>query len=199
MLLSRSVAGCSVAVLVAIFALRCYLTYPVFNDTKDEAVHIAAGLEIWHNGRYTIDRQHPPLARMAIGLGARLGRLPYGNPGALWATSNVDAYWRTLKAARMVNLIFVLPLFLGGYLWGKRLYGPAAGLAATALASMCPNLLAHAAVATVDFGAVATSSIAAFYFWKWSREPGTRSSVQSAVTFGLAVLTKFSALIFVPA
>ena len=199
MLISRSFAAGFVALLAVIFALRCHSTYGVFNDTKDEAVHIASGLELWHSGRYTVDLQHPPLARLAFGLTARLAGLRYASPRALWAAGGVDSYWRTLAAARMGNLIFVPLLLWYVFIWGRQLYGPAAGLLAAALASLSPNLLAHAALATVDFGAATTSFIAAYYFWRWSREPGSRNCLKAALAFGVAALTKFSALVFVPA
>ncbi|MBI3696163.1 MAG: glycosyltransferase family 39 protein, partial [Acidobacteria bacterium] len=177
---SRRLVASSIAILVVLFVLRCYSTYRVFNDTKDEAVHISSGLEVWDHGRYRVDVQHPPLARLAIGLSARLAGLRYASPGDLWKAGGVD-YWRTLSAARLGNLIFVPLLLSYIYLWGRRLYGPVPGLAAAALASLCPNLLAHASLATVDFGAATTSFISAYYFWRWSREPGPRNCLKTAV------------------
>lgn len=199
MLVSRRFAAGSIALLSVVFIWRCHSTYRVFNDTKDEAVHIASGLEIWQTGQYTIDPPNPPLTRMLFALFAHAAGLRYSNPRVLWAPGNVEFYWRSLSAVRTGNLIFVPFLLAYIYIWGRQLYGPGAGLAAAALASLCPNLLAHASLATVDFGATTTGFISAYYFWRWNREPGLGRAVAAAMTFALAVLAKFSALVFLPA
>jgi hypothetical protein len=59
--------------LLAVFVLRVTDTYSEFNGTYDEGLHISAGIEFYQDYRYTIHRQHPPLAPLAVGL------LPYLN------------------------------------------------------------------------------------------------------------------------
>ena len=114
---SSRLIGCSLAALTLVFALRCYSTYRVFNDTKDEAAHIASGLEVWDRGRYTIDLQHPPLARLALGLAALLGGLHASGVHDLWATGSVDSYWRTLTAAREHPILKSRGYFLRSFCW----------------------------------------------------------------------------------
>ncbi|HYM12678.1 MAG TPA: hypothetical protein VEU62_18210, partial [Bryobacterales bacterium] len=60
------------AALILLFCFRCYRTYRVFNDTADEAAHIACGLEMVQTGRYTIEAQHPPLGRVLLAVPAWL-------------------------------------------------------------------------------------------------------------------------------
>src|SRR5262245_38764035 len=65
--LIRTKARCLVLfVLLAAFVVRIALTYHVFNDTVDEQIHIMAGLEYLQTGRYDLEVQHPPLARIAM-------------------------------------------------------------------------------------------------------------------------------------
>ncbi|MBI3694177.1 MAG: glycosyltransferase family 39 protein [Acidobacteria bacterium] len=197
--------GCALALLIGLFGLRCFRTWRVFNDTTDESGHIACGLEVWQTGRYTLETQHPPLAHMVLALPPFLAGLRQSeenrrtNHHLLWTTSEPEFYWRTLSLARFGNLIFA-PFLVGYvYVWGRALYGPAAGLGAAALASLSPNLLAHASLATLDFGAAVTTLAAAYHFWRWSREPGLRNCLLAALAFGVAVLVKLSAVFFVPA
>ncbi len=192
-------AWLAVAAMTCLFAVRCHGTYHVFNDTIDEAIHIASGLELWQTGKYTINIRHPPLARAAIALPPYLGGLRETWPEPLWSGTFRETYWRALALARCGNLVFV-PFLLGYvFLWGKQLYGPEAGLAAALVASLCPNLLGHASLATVDFGEVAAGFVCAYYAWRWSEEPTPRNAAVAGATFGVALLVKFSAAGFLPA
>jgi hypothetical protein len=193
------------AALILLFGARCARTYRVFNDTIDESAHIAAGLEIWENHRYTAENQHPPLGRMVVGLPAYLAGLRQSEEQrradlhTLWKGSSPEFYWRTLTFARLGNLIYVPFLLVYVYRWGSQLYGTAAGLGAATLASLCPNLLAHASLATIDFAAATAIFVSAYYCWLWSRDPTLRNCILVAVSFAIASVIKFSALVFIPA
>ncbi len=184
--------------LALVFSARSVLTHRVFNDTADEAVHINCGLELWQWGRYRSEPQHPPLARALLALPPYLAGLRYDQRHAIWDNASRDFYWRTLSLARTGNLVFVPFLLVYVYLWGRRMSGATSGLAAAALVSLSPNLLAHASLATLDFGAATTIFIAAYYLWRWSLEPTRRLAVAAGVCCALAVLTKFSALVVLP-
>lgn len=192
------------AALLAVFSGRIALTYRIFNDTFDEVSHITAGLEVLQRRSYTIEAQHPPLARVVVAL------LPYYFAGLRmtpfnelwghgpWAQRDLAFYWRSLALARAGNLLFVVILFYFIYRWSSMLFGPRAGVMALVLAVCCPTLLAHAGLATLDIGATATILMAAYFFWRWSEQPGWRYCLASAVAFSLAALAKFSALVFLP-
>ncbi len=201
---SRWVAGCVITALISLSALRCYKTYRVFNDTADESSHIGAGLDILQTGSYATDYVQPPLARVALALPAywmglrRSDQERQLSHHALWTRASREFYWKTLAAARAGNLIFLPFLIAYVYVWAKQLYGRVAGLAASALTSFSPNLLAHASLATVDFGAAATIFIAAYYLWRWAQKAGARHCAAAAAACGIAVLVKFSALFFLP-
>ncbi len=190
--------------LLLLFLGRVVATYPVFSNTTDEPAHVAAGVEYWQYGVYDFEAQHPPLARAAIGL------LPYMVAGLrleppismmshyAWGGHDRTYYWVTLSLARAGNLLFAALLFWVVYRWSALLYGRRAALAACFLLICCPNILAHSGLATLDIGAAATTVLAAFCFWQWSQNPGWRWCLASAVCFSLAVLTKFSAIGFLP-
>ena len=58
-------------VLIAACAARVASTYFVFNDVVDENVHLSGGLEYLQHHRYSIEVNHPPLARIVLAV------LPY--------------------------------------------------------------------------------------------------------------------------
>lgn len=56
-----------IAELIAIPLLRIIATNAVFSQTSDEPIHIATGLEWLTTGKYDLDVEHRPLARIAFG------------------------------------------------------------------------------------------------------------------------------------
>ncbi len=189
--------SCWLAALTVLFCWRCYRTFDIFSNTADEPAHIACGLEVWQSGRYTLEPQHPPLARVILALPAYLAGLRQ-NDLRIWGRDDLAFYWRTLRLARMGNLFFAPFLLVGVYWWARDLYDSAAGLAAATIVGLCPHLLAHASLATLDFGAAVTTFLAAYCFWRWSLARGLGSCLLAAAAFAVAVATKFSALFFLP-
>ena len=188
------------ALLAAQFAWRSWRTHRIFNDTADEEIHIACGLEVWELRKYRIEPQHPPLARVVLAALPHLYTQRARVHGTWWQSEDEEFYWRTLSLARLGNLAFFPFLLLYANRWARALYGPWAGLGAAFLVAVCPNLLAHASLATLDFGAATAIFAAAYHLWRWSREPTrTALSLDAAIVFGLAALTKFSALFLAPA
>lgn len=74
-----------------------------------------------------------------------------------------------------------------------------AALIALLIAASDPNLLAHAALATTDFGLVAGAVCATFALWWWLAHPSKagRAIVAGAV-FALLQNIKFTAVLFIP-
>ncbi len=191
-------------VLLALLLGRIVLTYRVFNDTIDESGHLRAGLEILERGTYTYEAQHPPLARFVITLlPYYAGGLRAGGHDKLWGqgpwgTGTPESFWKTLGLARAGNLLFAVVLFWVVCRWAKDLWGEQAGWGAGLLLACCPNVIGHAGLATLDIGATATTTLALYCFWRWSREAGWRWCLASAGAIGVACLSKISAAFFLP-
>ena len=60
----------------AFAVLRIRATHHVFSPTTDEPVHLAAGYEYLTQHKYTIDSEHPPLARAVLALPLASTRTP---------------------------------------------------------------------------------------------------------------------------
>ncbi len=190
------------ASLLAVFLLRIGLTWRVFNDTTDEGGHIVAGLAFLERGVYDIEAEHPPLGRLAVAAlpywlaGLRLGDQNALWSGGVWSRREPAYYWLTLALARAGNVVFAVILFLVVYRWSCLLYDRRTALVACVLVICCPNVLAHASVATVDMAVTATVLLAAFCLWRWAENPGWLGALGAGGAVGLAALSKYSAPFF---
>jgi hypothetical protein len=191
-------------VLVAIGSLRIVSTYNVFSHTADEPAHLAAGLEWLSKGVYRYEAQHPPLARVAAALGPYLDGLRTDDNPDMWreglAILYRDGHYdRTLALARLGILPFFWLACLVVYLWGKRYLGEPGTVFAVLCFTLLPPILAHAGLATTDMALTATVSASFLAAMVWLDRPGPVHSLLLGVMTGIAVLSKFSALAFLPA
>jgi hypothetical protein len=200
----RAWYGIAAVFIVCIAVARIVSTYAEFTATFDEPFHIACGMQLLRQGIYTIELQHPPLARLLVALGPYAAGLQppaagdavqLGN-GILYAGGR---YERNLMLARLGTLPFFLLACAVVWFWSHRLGGQRAALVSLLLFSLLPPVLAHAALATTDMACAATVCLALFCFALWVDEPGLRRSLALGVATGLAVASKFSALVFLPA
>lgn len=182
--------------------------YPLYSHTMDEPAHIMAGLEWLDRGTYTAEHMHVPLARILAALGPWIdgARVPAGWNGDLpWAGVEVlmdgdgERYRLRLTLARLG----LLPLFLIGIaatgLLARRIGGPVAGLLAAVLFAVTPPVMTNAMIATTDL-AVASLIVATIWAFvaRWDR-PDMRLAAVLGLAGALAVGSKLTALIYLPA
>ncbi|HWC96884.1 MAG TPA: glycosyltransferase family 39 protein [Candidatus Sulfopaludibacter sp.] len=205
--LNRHSLVCAIG-LVLLATVRIAATYTVFNHTYDEPAHIACGMEWLDRGTYTWEPQHPPLSRVAVALGPyllgiRAPELPKGNtPIFLEGREILDSghhYDLTLALARAGILPFFWIACAVVFWWGRRYFSPAIGVAALALFSFLPTILAHAGLATTDMALTAFLSATFLCGMIWLEEPTPRHAIWFGASAGLMVLSKFSCLVFLPA
>jgi len=185
--------------------LRIAATYRVFNQTWDEPAHIAAGLEWLERGEYTFEPLHPPLARVVFALGPLLAgaRLTPGEPNPWVQTAHFLGtgadYRRMLALARAGNLAFFLIAGVAVFLLTRRAVGAWPAVVAILLFTTMPPVLAHAGFATTDLALVAGVAATLVAFIGWLDQPDLRRGVLLGAIVGGTLLTKFSAILFVPA
>jgi hypothetical protein len=192
------------ALLIVLAIARVSATYAVFSHTYDEPLHIAAGMELLDRGTYTYEEQHPPLARLAVALGPYLLGARSHWESSLWDEGNAILYsgadyLELLSVARAGVLPFMALLILATAAWAARDFGWRASLAAALLVSTLPPILAHAGLATTDLPLTATLTVALALLVDWMNQPRVRTGACVGVAAGLAVMTKLSALAFLPA
>lgn len=200
----RATIAAGLALVVVVAGARVAATWTVFSATADETQHIAGGIQ-WLEGRSDLWRTqqlphvmgNPPLARIFVGLGPYLNGvrdtalrdLLYAGPGA-----EVN-----LVAARRGTLPFLVLLVVLVWATTRRLFGDAAALAAAAAVSTVPAVLGHAGLATTDVAAAAMFMLAFLAFARWLERPTPGRAAALGLAFGLAFVTKMSAMTLLPA
>lgn len=190
-------------ILLAIASLRVVSTYSVFSNTYDEPEHLACGMEWLTQGTYHYEPKHPPLARVAAAIGPWLdGRRSLGLP-SMWEEGPAilaedGRYDRTLFLARLGELPFLWLACLVVYLWGRRCLGGAGAVLAVLLFSNLPSVLAHAGLVTNDMALTATVGAAFLAGLCWCERPTPGRALLFGGATGLALLSKVSALAFLP-
>lgn len=194
----------AVALLVVVAVVRLATTYRVFSQTVDEPTHVACGFEWLTTRGYALDPEHPPLARIAFALGAKLD-------GARWREDlgrvqrgtellyRDDSYRRNLFLARLGNLPFFLVGLVAVWAWTRRLFGDPAAIVAAALFSALPPVLGHAGLATTDMPAAATVVAALYAFDVWLSTSTPRHAAILGLAIAAGLLSKFSFLLYFPA
>ncbi len=190
--------------LVAIGTGRIVSTYRVFSHTIDEPDHLAAGMELLTTGKYRYEDQHPPLARVFGAIGPFLaGERWRGGPQSYREGYRIlgwDVHYdRILALGRAGILPFFWTACLVVYLWAQRAAGPGAALTAVFFFTTLPPVLAHASLITTDMALACWTGAAALAALYWADRPGDGRTAVLGVIAGLAFLSKFSALLFVPA
>jgi hypothetical protein len=204
---------------------RIISTYTVYSQTYDEAFHLAAGFEWLDRHRYTLDIQHPPLARVAAALGPYLSGLrlshapePPKQGGEVCPTFeayignlsialkegndilNADnRYDRNLSLARLGILPFYILAAVLVFVWGRVFFGPAAAAVSVLLFTHLPPVLAHAGLVTTDTALAALACAALLSFVHFLDRPTVKWSLLLGLTTGLTALSKLSAVLYLPA
>ena len=191
-------------VIVAVGVGRIVATYRHLSATFDEPVHLESGIEWIQFGRLTVNQMHPPLSRAIIAAGPYLDGVRWQDQPD-WKTEGIAElhaggdYWRTLSLARAGVLPFFVIAVVATWWLGRRIFGQEVGLASAAALSMVPPFLAHAGLATTDLAVAALTPVVIAAGIRWLGRPTLGATVRLGVVCGLAVLLKFSALVFVPA
>jgi 4-amino-4-deoxy-L-arabinose transferase-like glycosyltransferase len=185
---------------------RIAATYPVFSATFDEPAHIAAGMQLLDKDEFTYEALHPPLARVAAALGPYLADYHSQNGGDMWIEGRRIFYGRAghpdfgmLTLARLGVLPFFVACLAIIWVWTDRYVGPVEGALAVIVLGNLPVFLAHAGLATTDAPFAATFAAAFFAFLLWFERPSAARGLLLGAAVALAVCTKLSALLFLPA
>ncbi|MCX6628692.1 MAG: glycosyltransferase family 39 protein [Candidatus Solibacter sp.] len=190
--------------LIVLASLRIVSTYSEISPTWDEPGHMACGLQYLAQHVYRYEAQHPPLARVMSALGPYLaGARPMGIKNQ--DQEGVAVMYRDGNPARMLTRmrLGILPFFVVAalvvWLWGRRHFGNAAAALATGLFTLVPTVLAHGGVATTDMPLTACLPAAFFALLLWAEEPTWKYSLLLGAVTALAVVSKFTALGYLPA
>jgi len=163
--------------------------------TFDEPFYTAKGLTHWRTGSY---RELMRAGTMPLPVDVQT--LPLylweRERGSAWDAR--DDLPQLLPIARKMNLIFWWLLLVNTFRFALLLGGPRCACLAVGLLGFEPNFLAHACLATTDIAIAAAVMTAAFQFLKHRESAWFRRVGVPGFWYGIALLCKASALLFVP-
>ena len=207
-------------ILASIGVYRIILTYKIFSHTFDEPADIACGLEWLDRGTYLYGPDHPPLARIAVALGPYFAgiRLSETQLRLLRKIESNEIKWRgdhrwtagkeilhsnnrysyNLSLSRLGNIPFFLMLISVAWLWSRKLFGDISALLTLFFITSIPSILGHSGLATTDIALTSLCFSGIYVFKLWLELPSYRRCILLGLTWGLAAIAKFSALLFLP-
>jgi 4-amino-4-deoxy-L-arabinose transferase-like glycosyltransferase len=204
---------------LTIFALA-YVTLQLtrathLSATWDEPIHLTAGYAAVAERDFRVDPTHPPFMRAWAALPLLV--LPHATLDTtaidqarprdwltggyafardfLYGTPDAD---RLLLAARAMVVLWGVVLGLLVFAWAYEWLGLPGAALALVLYALEPNLGAHAALVTTDFGITVFVFGAAYFLWRVSQRVTRRDVALLAACVALAAVTKFSAVLLIP-
>lgn len=181
--------------------------------TNDEIVHIPSGYIALTTGDFRPNNEQPPLPKLLAALPLLPLHLtvpppssePWDDPAGR-ATAHASAFWEANRGqfaaisfwARVPAIGLTLLLGWLIFAYGRTLFGARAALLALALYSVEPTVLAHGRVVHTDLPAALGFFLGAFATHAYLRAPSARRAMLLGAAVGVALLTKFSLLVFAP-
>jgi hypothetical protein len=202
-------------VAVGLLLLQAWLmfsTLSVTSPTVDEPLHIVRGYAFASRGEDRLRLRGPVLPNALSGVALMLEpdlKLPPADD-PIWLERDGTGLPETFmwdNTAPPLHMVFLarLPmlftsLLLGALIfrWAAQRSGPLPALGALTLYAFCPNILAHSRVATTDLITALTFFAAAYAFTEALRLKRWTWWMLSGITLGLALASKFSAVILLP-
>ena len=206
--LRSSLALAAVLGFVLIFLGQGFAFIEANSQTFDEAIHLAAGYSYLVTGDFRLNIEHPPLSKELAALPVLLRyQLPFNPDPDLWKEAEGwrigrDFLYKSaiphddiLFLARIPNLL--LGAVLVGLIswWAYRLWGQCAAVLAAGLSALEPNLVAHASLLTPDLAVTLFTFLTFYLLWEFSSAPSGKLLIAVGISMGLALASKFSAVL----
>ena len=182
------------------------------STTSDELFHLTGGMSYWLNHDYRLQPENGILPQRWAALPAWLAHAkfpPLAN-NVYWSTSDQwvighqffyetgEDHFPRLMAGRAMIAMFSVALGLLVFVWSRRLFGNAGAFVSLGFFVFSPDFLAHGAIVTSDVCMAFFFLAAAGAWWRHLHDGRTSAWWLSAVTLGLAFVTKYSAVLLVP-
>ncbi len=179
------------------------------SQTSDEAVYLTSGLSYWKTGDFRLNNEHPPLLKELLSLpldwrGARFApAAPDWRGASQWDIApqvlfeNIVSGQELLFLGRAVNVVLTLGLIILAAAWSRKLWGWRGAALTFGLMAFEPNVLANGHLATTDIGYTLAVLGSLFVFTQWLERPSGSRLLLAVGVFGLALLTRFNAVVLV--
>ncbi len=197
-------------ILLSVLIFQAVSSLSIKSPTYDEPYHLTSGYIALTKKDYRYGADHPPLLKSLAALPLLFLdlKIPENYPELIQQsmfTLGSKFLFQPQHDVDQIVFLSRLPLvllscLLGFYvfLWAKALYGEKGGLFALILYVVSPNILAYSRFVTTDFGVSCFIFIACFYFWNYLNNPSLQKLCLTSLFLGLALVSKFSAIILIP-
>jgi hypothetical protein len=179
----------------------------------DEPIHVASGRAYWQAGDFRFQPENGNLPQRWQALPLLDTRWNFPTSADLpeswinadpWRLSRTWFFERDiapeaiLGRARLMNSLLGATLCAVVFLWSTSLFGPAGGFLSLGLAVFCPNLLAHAGLATSDTSAALFFSVVILAWWRLLHRVSPARILAAGLATGALALAKYSAVLLAP-
>ena len=200
----------TVLILLAIIFLLPFFSAQNFSPASDEVTHLPSGYSYWKTGQITLNPQHPPFVKLIASFPLLFMDLKFDShdPDLSGPFKNEWRFGKKLLVSNDVDrLLFwgrlpvmLLSVLLGFYiyLWASEMFNPKAGLLSLFIYAFMPNIIAHAQFVTTDLALASFSFVTFYYLWKFFKTNLNKHLIYSGLFLGLALSSKFSAVLFLP-
>lgn len=198
----RSISKWLAIMLIVVASVRIVSTYSHLSQIYDEPFHMLRGMH-WQSGHAYVHSEHPPLGPLVFAILPCWSGLGYSDTGDKLTDGNSilygnGGYLRTLILFRLGNLIFFWVACIALYAWLASSGRPWHGFLAVAFFTLCPPVLAHSGLATTDLPITAMLLSSVVFVERAICTPFWERWLIAGFACGLALVTKFSALLFLP-
>jgi tetratricopeptide (TPR) repeat protein len=205
--------------LIAVFGYRVFVEIRGNSATYDEAYFVASGYAILKTGDYRLRKDKPLLSLFVVGAPHLFSDATFSEADpdykAVSASTgpNDQAQWRfahtflhknripagaILMRSRLAVLVVALLLCLLIYIVGAYFFGPLAGLLSLGLATFCPNILAHAGLATEDMIVTTTFFAAVSSLILYLELPSKRRAIAFGLCLAAGMMSKYTGILLLP-
>jgi 4-amino-4-deoxy-L-arabinose transferase-like glycosyltransferase len=210
------------ALLLAAFAVRTLMEIRAQSATYDEPYLISFGYATLKTGDFRLRKDKSVLSGYLVGAPLLGSGAAFTRDEPQWRDADAARWgtgrpWRPpwgfslrylyknripadsiLLRARLAPLAAALLLGVLVFLMARRLHGDLAGLCALAFFTLCPNMIAHAGLATEDMFLAASLFAAVFALTRLIEEPGPGAGLAFGAALAASLLSKNAGLIALP-
>ena len=210
--MSRRAEAITIGFLALLFVVLATTSVATKSPTVDEPLHLFAGYSYLKWADYWVNPEHPPFVKILAALpllaldikdsrGSNTLHRPMpqsdtGDPQAvavaqkmLFVDNDADTLFFYARLP-IIGLALLLGFFV--YLWSRDLFGPQAAIASALFYALDPNILAHSSAIQTDLPFAAFFFIGTYYYWRTLNRPAWNHFLLTALSFGLAAVTKHS-------
>jgi 4-amino-4-deoxy-L-arabinose transferase-like glycosyltransferase len=201
-------------ILLIVFMLQAVFSMRQKSPTWDETILFGLGYYLLNVGRWDVPSSilHPPLPyylnsipflfndaeEKAFDKGEEFSNVSIPFAGLKLLTDSRYPQDHLLFRSRIPSIL--IALLLGFYIWkwACELYSSLSASIALFLFSFCPNILAHSGLITPDILLTCFTFISVYYLWKIIKDGTWNNILLCSLSFGCALLSKYTALLLFP-